>query len=151
MHANLWLAADSAPPRRAWCRIASRKQTLAKPAGLSVAFGFAQRLFVCRACWWRRPESYNRQSMYHQMSSQTLNPFCSSEHSAGSSAWSKFSKILARHPLWLAASYVSRSCPLAHPQPCRTAFPSCGTNGGSHIHVWLMLCPLQCLSKTICK
>jgi hypothetical protein len=39
----------------------SWKQTLAKHAGLNVAFGFVQRLFVCRACWWRLPVPLSRQ------------------------------------------------------------------------------------------
>lgn len=108
-------------PRRDQGRKRSQQQTLAKHAGLSFAFGFAQQLFVSRAPWWRLPESPNRQTMYHRMSSMTLDPFCSSEHHAGSSAWSTILEILARFPSWLAASYVCRSYTPAHPQPCHAA------------------------------
>jgi hypothetical protein len=84
--------------------------------------------------------------MYRRMTSKTLNPFCSSEHSAGSSAWSRIFEIFACPLSRLAASYLSRSytVTLDHPQPRRaashpvgpTVIPTirCGSCG-AHCHV----------------
>ncbi|KAI1668716.1 hypothetical protein A1F97_03415 [Pyrenophora tritici-repentis] len=85
-----------------------------------------------------------------------MSPFCSSEHGAGSSAWSIV--IASRNPAspatWLAASYVSRTSTPVRYQRMAYTFPPSGTNGGSSkSHLWLMPCPLPTAmsSKTMSK
>lgn len=108
-------------------KLRSRKQTLAKHARLNVAFGFAQRLFVCRRTGGDLPVPLSRQvakPCTTECHPRPSTPFCSSEHRAGSSAWSTIFEILVCPLLRLAASYVSRSYTLDHPEPCRAHYPA---------------------------